>query len=154
MRPGRSARSRSSCRTRPAASADVLARLTAERLQAAFKQTFIVQNEVGAGGIIGTANAAHAKPDGYTLISTPICLLTLSPSDHKVNFDPDKDFEPISVVASTPFVDHGQRRLSGNTLAEFIAEVKAKPGNYTYASAGAGSTTHVAVDVVAQERGP
>ena len=48
--------------------ADVVARLTAERLQAAFKQTFIVQNEVGAGGIIGTANAAHAKPDGYTLM--------------------------------------------------------------------------------------
>ncbi len=123
---------------------DVLARLTAEQLQARFKQTFIVQNEVGAGGIIGTANAAHAKPDGYTLLFGPIALLTLSPLTTKVNYDPDKDFEPVSIVASTPFRRHRQRGLSANTLPEFIAEVKKKPGVYTYASAGAGSTTHVA----------
>lgn len=56
---------------------DVLARLTAAQLQAKFQQNFIVQNDVGAGGIIGTANAAHAKPDGYTLFFGPIALLTL-----------------------------------------------------------------------------
>lgn len=123
---------------------DVLARLTAEQLQARFKQTFIVQNEVGAGGIIGTANAAHAKPDGYTLLFGPIALLTLSPLTTKVNYDPDKDFEPVSIVASTPFVVTVNEGFPANTLPEFIAEVKKKPGVYTYASAGAGSTTHVA----------
>jgi tripartite-type tricarboxylate transporter receptor subunit TctC len=123
---------------------DVLARLTAEQLQARFKQTFIVQNEVGAGGIIGTANAAHAKPDGYTLLFGPIALLTLSPLTAKVNYDPDKDFEPVSIVASTPFVVTVNEGFPANTLSEFIAEVKKKPGIYTYASAGAGSTTHVA----------
>jgi tripartite-type tricarboxylate transporter receptor subunit TctC len=123
---------------------DVLARLTAEQLQSAFKQTFIVQNEVGAGGIIGTANAAKAKPDGYTLFFGPIALLTLSPLTTKVNYDPDKDFEPVSIVASSPFVVTVNEGFPANTLAEFITEVKKKPGMYTFASAGAGSTTHVA----------
>ena len=95
---------------------DVLARLTAEQLQARFKQTFIVQNEVGAGGIIGTANAAHAKPDGYTLLFGPIALLTLSPLTTKVNYDPDKDFEPVSIVASTPFVVTVNEGFPANTL--------------------------------------
>ena len=83
---------------------DVVARVTAERLSAAFKQSFVVQNETGAGGIIGTANAAHAKPDGYTLFFGPMAMLSLSPLTTKVNYDPDKDFMPVSVVASAPFV--------------------------------------------------
>jgi tripartite-type tricarboxylate transporter receptor subunit TctC len=123
---------------------DVLARLTAERLQGALKQTVIVQNDVGAGGIIGTANVAHAKPDGYTLFFGPIALLTLSPLTTKVNYDPDKDFAPVSVVASTAFVVTVNEAFPAKTLAEFIAEVKKKPGGYSYASAGGGSITQVA----------
>src|SRR5665213_1512359 len=123
--------------------ADVLARITAERLSVTFKQSFIVQNDVGAGGIIGTANVAHAKPDGYTLLFGPIALLTLSPLTTKVNYDADQDFVPITVVASAPFVITVNHAFPANTLKEFIAEVKKKPGVYAYASAGAGSTTHV-----------
>jgi tripartite-type tricarboxylate transporter receptor subunit TctC len=123
--------------------ADVLARITAERLTNAFKQSFIVQNDVGAGGIIGAANVAHARPDGYTLMFGPIALLTLSPLTTKVNYDADKDFVPITVVASAPFVITVNQAFPANTLKEFIDEVKKKPGVYTYASAGAGSTTHV-----------
>ena len=122
---------------------DVLARVTAERLSAVFKETFVVQNETGAGGIIGTANVAHAKPDGYTLLFGPVALLTLSPLTTKVNYDPDNDFIPVSVVASAPFVVTVNKEFPANTLADFIATVKQKPGTYTYASAGAGSTTHV-----------
>ena len=122
---------------------DVLARITAERLTTVFKETFVVQNETGAGGIIGAANVAHAKPDGYTLFFGPVALLTLSPLTTKVNYDPDKDFMPVSVVASAPFVVTVNKDFPANTLAEFIAAVKQKPGIYTYASAGAGSTTHV-----------
>ena len=65
---------------------DVLSRLTAELLQTKFKQSFIVQNETGAGGTIGAANAARAKPDGYTLFFAPIGLLTLSPLTTKVTY--------------------------------------------------------------------
>ena len=76
---------------------DVIARVTAEHLQAKFAQTFIIQNETGAGGIIGAANAAHAKPDGYTfLFRARLPLLTLSPLTMKVNFE-TSDFEPISI---------------------------------------------------------
>ena len=122
---------------------DVVARISAERLTAAFKQSFVVQNETGAGGIIGTANAAHAKPDGYTLFFGPMAMLSLSPLTTKVNYDPDKDFMPVSVVASAPFVITVNQSFPAATLKEFVAEVKKKPGVYTYASAGAGSTTHV-----------
>lgn len=121
---------------------DVLARTTAEYLQTKLKQTFIVQNETGAGGIIGAANVARAKADGTTLLFAPIALLTLSPLTTKVNYE-TSDFAPISIVASSPFVVTVSKEFPTNTIAEFIAEVKKKPGDYTYASAGAGSTTHV-----------
>ncbi len=121
---------------------DVLARTTAEYLQTKLKQTFVVQNETGAGGIIGAANVARAKADGTTLLFAPIALLTLSPLTTKVNYE-TSDFAPISIVASSPFVVTVSKEFPTNTIAEFIAEVKKKPGGYTYASAGAGSTTHV-----------
>jgi tripartite-type tricarboxylate transporter receptor subunit TctC len=123
---------------------DVLARLTAERLTAAFKQSFIVQNDTGASGTLGTANAARAKPDGYTLFFGPIALLTLSPLQQKVNYDGGKDFVPISVVAASPFVITVNEAFPANTLSEFIAILKAKPNGYTYATAGGGSLTHIA----------
>lgn len=123
--------------------ADVLARITAERLSTTLKQSFVVQNEAGAGGIIGAASAAHAKADGYTLFFGPIALLTLSPLTTKVNYDPDKDFAPVTIIASTPFVITVNQAFPANTLREFIAQVKQKPGAYSFASAGAGSTTHV-----------
>jgi len=123
---------------------DVMARLVASELQAKYKQTFIVQNDVGAGGTIGTANVAKATPDGYTLFFGPIGLLTLSPMTTKVRYDPERDFVPISIVGATPFVVTVTESFPAKTLAEFITEVKKKPDGYSYASAGAGSTTHAA----------
>jgi tripartite-type tricarboxylate transporter receptor subunit TctC len=122
---------------------DVIARTAAEHLQTKLKQTFVIQNETGAGGIIGAANVARAKADGYTLLFAPIALLTLSPLTTKVNYEAG-DFTPITIVASSPFVVTVSKEFPTNSIAEFIAEVKKKPGVYTYASAGAGSTTHVA----------
>jgi tripartite-type tricarboxylate transporter receptor subunit TctC len=122
---------------------DVLSRLTAELLQTKFKQSFIVQNETGAGGTIGAGNAARSKPDGYTLFFAPIGLITLSPLTTKITYKPS-DFEPVSIVASTPFVVTVGKNFPASTLAEFIAEVKKKPGAYTYASAGVSSTTQAA----------
>lgn len=123
---------------------DVMARLISARLQEKFKESFIVQNDTGAGGAIGTANVAKAKPDGYTLLFGPIALLSLATFTTKVRYDPDHDFAPISILASTPFVVTLPQKSPANNMAEFIAEVKKKPGTYTYGSAGAGSTTHAA----------
>jgi tripartite-type tricarboxylate transporter receptor subunit TctC len=132
---------------------DVMARLAAERLRDKFQQTFVVQNEVGAGGILGTANAARAKPDGYTLFFGPISLMTLSPMTAKVNYDFDRDFAPVTVLASTPFVITINDTFPAKTLSEFITEVKKKPGSYAYASAGAGTTTHAASLIVLKAAG-
>jgi tripartite-type tricarboxylate transporter receptor subunit TctC len=132
---------------------DVMARLAAERLRDRFQQTFVVQNEVGAGGILGAANAARAKPDGYTLFFGPVSLMTLAPMTAKVNYDPERDFTPVSILASTPFVVTVNEAFPAKTLSEFIDEVKMKPGSYAYASAGAATTTHAASLIVLKAAG-
>src|SRR5712672_2882184 len=113
---------------------DLLARMTAERLQTAFRQTFIVENQLGAAGVVAADRVARAAPDGYTLLFTPVFQVTMAPFTHVVKFDPVKDFAPVAIVASSPFVI---------TVGEFIAYVKARPGQVPFASAGAGSLTHV-----------
>jgi tripartite-type tricarboxylate transporter receptor subunit TctC len=122
---------------------DILARLTAERLQAAFKQPFIVENQVGAAGVIAAERVVKSTPDGYTLFFTPIFQITMAPFTNTVSFDPVNDFKPIAAVAATPFAITVSGTFPANTLAEFIAYVKAQPGKVPYASAGTGSLTHV-----------
>ena len=133
--------------------ADVVARLTAERLQSSLKQNFVVENQTGAGGTAAPERVAKATPDGYTLMSTPIFQLTTAKYAQNVTFDENttssrsrrspRRRSSITVDASFP----------GNTLADFIAHVKANPGKLTFGSAGAGSTTHVAAVVVLKAAG-
>jgi tripartite-type tricarboxylate transporter receptor subunit TctC len=136
----------------PGGIADVVARLTAERLQTALKQNFVVENVSGAGGSTGPERLSKATPDGYTLMSTPIFQLTTAKFTQTVSFD-ENTFKPISGVASAPFAIAVNASFPGKTLAEFIAHVKANPGKLPYGSAGAGSTTHVAAVVVLKAAG-
>jgi len=122
---------------------DVIARVMAERLQTSFKQPFVVENEPGAAGVIAAHRLARATPDGYTLMSAPVFQITISPFTHKVDFDPMKDFTPITILATSPFVIAVRADLPVNTLAEFIAYVKSKPGKLNYGSAGPGSFTQI-----------
>jgi tripartite-type tricarboxylate transporter receptor subunit TctC len=122
---------------------DVLARLTAERLQGAFNRTFIVENQPGAAGVVAAERVVKSQPDGHTLLFTPIFQITMAPLTHTVSFDPVKDFKPIAAVAWSPFVITVGGSFPANTLSEFVAHVKAKPGQITYGSAGTGSLTHV-----------
>lgn len=133
--------------------ADVVARLTAERLQSSLKHNFVVENQTGAGGTAAPDRVAKATPDGYTLISTPIFQLTTAKYAQSVSFDALRDFTAISGVASAPFVITVGASLPGSTLADFIAHVKANPGKLTFGSAGAGSTTHVAAVLVLKAAG-
>lgn len=133
--------------------ADVVARLTAERLQSSLKQSFVVENQTGAGGTAAPDRVAKAVPDGYTLISTPIFQLTSAAFTHNVTFEAVRDFTPISAVASAPFVITVGSSFPGSTLADFIAHVKANPGKLTFGSAGAGSTTHIAAVLVIKTAG-
>jgi tripartite-type tricarboxylate transporter receptor subunit TctC len=132
--------------------ADVVARLTAERLQSSLKQNFVVENVTGVGGTSGPERVTKAAPDGYTLMSTPIFQLTTAKFAHDVTFD-ENTFKPISAVASAPFVITVNASFPGKTLTDFIAHVKANPGKLSFGSAGAGSTTHVAAVLVLKAAG-
>src|SRR5215210_6539563 len=123
----------------PGGIADVVARLTAERLQSSLKQNFVVENVSGAGGTAGPERVAKANPDGYTLMSTPIFQLTTAKFAQNVSFD-ENTFKPISAVASAPFAITVNESFPGKTLADFVAYVKANPGKLSFGSAGAGST--------------
>src|SRR5262249_48210369 len=128
-------------------------RLAAERLQTAFRQTFIVENQGGGSGIIAAERVVRARPDGYTLVATPIFQITMAPFTHAVNFDPVRDFRPITAVATSPFVITVGGSFPANTLSDFISYVKRRPGQLTYGSAGAGSLTHVASAVFLKNAG-
>jgi tripartite-type tricarboxylate transporter receptor subunit TctC len=126
---------------------DVLARITAERLQAAFGRTFVVENEPGAAGIIAAQRVARAPPDGYTLFFSTISQIAIAPFTHKIGFDPIKDFKPIAIVATTPFIITVDKSFPAGSLAEFATYVRSKPGELTFGSAGTGSLTHLASEV-------
>jgi tripartite-type tricarboxylate transporter receptor subunit TctC len=136
----------------PGGIADVVARLTAERLQSSLKQNFIVENVSGAAGTAGPERVLKANPDGYTLMSTPIFQLTTAKFAQNVSFD-ENSFKPISAVASAPFAIAVNESFPGKTLADFVAHVKANPGKLSFGSAGAGSTTHVAAVMVLKSAG-
>lgn len=132
---------------------DVLARAIAERLQAALKQPFIVENLPGGAGVLAADKVLRATPDGYTLLFTPIFQITMAPFTHNVSFDPVKDFAPIAGVASSPFVITAGADVPASNLAEFIAYVKARPGQIPFGSAGTGSLTHVSSAVFLKSAG-
>jgi tripartite-type tricarboxylate transporter receptor subunit TctC len=122
---------------------DVLARTLAERLQSGLNQPFVVENLPGGAGVVAAERMLRAQPDGHTLLFTPIFQITMAPFTHTVRFDPVKDFRPIAAVASSPFVITVGAGVPAESLAEFIAYVKQKPGQIAYGSAGLGSLTQV-----------
>jgi tripartite-type tricarboxylate transporter receptor subunit TctC len=127
----------------PGGSTDVLARYDAEVLQRELKQTFVVENKVGAGGTIGIGYVAKAAPDGYTLLHTPTAFSLVPHSYKSLPYDPLKDFDPIAPVGVTLFMVVANPALNINSIADLIKRAKAEPGELTYASAGAGTTQHL-----------
>jgi tripartite-type tricarboxylate transporter receptor subunit TctC len=121
---------------------DSQARIVTERLNELLGQPFVVENKVGAGGAIAAEFVAKSAPDGYTLFFAASPQFSL-PLLQKVNFDPYKDFAPISIVGTNPFVLGVHISVPATTLKEFVDYVKVHPGELNYASAGAGTTTHL-----------
>ena len=123
---------------------DTIARIVTQKLGEVMGQTFLVDNRPGAGGNIGTAQAAKAKPDGYTLILTTNSAQVINPAIYKnTGFDPIKDFEPVGLVANAGYVLVANSAFPANSVAELIAQAKAKPGQISYASAGNGTLNHL-----------
>jgi tripartite-type tricarboxylate transporter receptor subunit TctC len=128
-------------------SADTLARLIGQMLSERLGQAVVIENKPGAGGNLGTDIVAKAAPDGYTLLLTPSSIAIAPALYTKLPFDPVKDFAPVSLVGSIPMVVVIYPEFPPKTLLELIALAKAKPGEISYASAGNGSTNHLAVEL-------
>ncbi|MEO5696635.1 MAG: tripartite tricarboxylate transporter substrate-binding protein, partial [Burkholderiaceae bacterium] len=123
---------------------DAIARIVAQKLTEQTGQTFIVDNRPGAGGNLGTALAAKAKPDGYTLLLTVNSAHVINPALYKkTGFDPVKDFEPITPVATAGYVLVANKAFAPNNVPELITAAKSQPEKLTIASAGNGTLNHL-----------
>jgi len=132
-------------------STDIIARLVGQKLAERLGQQVVVDNRGGAGGTIGTEIAAKASPDGYTLTMGTTSTHVIAPvALPNVRYDPVNDFTSLTLVASTPYLLVVNPGVKANTLKDFIALLKAQPGKLNYASAGAGSTTHLAMEMLKQ----
>jgi tripartite-type tricarboxylate transporter receptor subunit TctC len=133
----------------PGGSTDIVGRIVALRLSEKLGQPIVVDNRGGAGGTIGTDAAAKAAPDGYTLAVGTTSTHAVAPGAYsKLGYDPVKDFAPVSLVAVTPYLLVVNAQVPANSLKEFVTLAKSQPGKLNYASAGAGSTTHLAMEML------
>ena len=138
----------------PGGIADLLARITAEQLTRRLGQQFVVENKLGAGGNIGTEQVAKAAPDGYSLVMLTSGNIVINPLLYSnMGFDPFTDLAPVALVADVPPVIAIPASLQANTLAEFIALAKAKPGEFNYGSPGNATTTHLYGDAFGRVAG-
>ena len=127
----------------PGGASDFLARTLAEALKARLGQQVLVQNAPGAGGTVGTLQAAKAKPDGYTLLLNHIGLSTMPALYKKLNFDPLASFEFVGLFAEGPMIMLARKDFAPNNFAELVAYAKANKDKLTFASSGMGSATHL-----------
>lgn len=123
---------------------DTLARVVGAKLNAAWNVPVIVENRPGAGGNIGTEHVARSAPDGYTLLMTPNSHAYNASLYSKPPYDPVKDFAPISLIATSPFLLVVHPSLPVKTVRELIALAKARPKDLAYSSGGVGGGSHLA----------
>jgi tripartite-type tricarboxylate transporter receptor subunit TctC len=124
---------------------DVLTRILLDRTSKSIGQPFIIDNRPGAGGNTGTLAAARATPDGYTLVGSGSGPVAANKTLYRdLGYDPEKDFEPIAMIAVFPIVIVASTKLPVKTLKELIAYAKERPKELNYGSVGIGSSQHLA----------
>jgi len=129
--------------------ADVVARLVATNLSQELGQSVVVENRAGASGAIGAQAVARAAPDGYVLMSgTPSTQIINKLIYKDLSYDPRRDFIPVSLLGETPLVVTVTPKLKVNSLAELVEYAKANPDKLTYASAGVGTSPHLAMEML------
>jgi tripartite-type tricarboxylate transporter receptor subunit TctC len=135
--------------------ADFVARAIAPKLTEALGQPVVIDNRAGAGGGIGNEVVAHSPPDGYTLLLGAAGAMTILPNLYeKVAFDPFKDFEPVSLVGSSPFILTLNPSVAANSVNELTALAKANPGKLNFGSSGNGGAPHLAGELYKSVTGP
>lgn len=123
---------------------DIVARMLADKFTEQFKGTFLVENKPGASNTIAADLTAKAPADGHTLLVATNTGQAIAPHLLKLGFDPIKDLTPVGLVVSVPNVLVVGASVPVNSVPELIAQMKAKPGEFKYASSGVGSTQHIA----------
>lgn len=136
----------------PGGGTDALARILGERLQAVFGQPFIVENKTGAGGNIGTEFVARQR-DGHTFLLTTSTHVTNISFFAKLPYDPVKDFAPVSLIGSVPFVMSVNAASPIKNVKELIDQARARPGTVTYASSGIGTPQHLGAELLKSRAG-
>jgi tripartite-type tricarboxylate transporter receptor subunit TctC len=134
--------------------ADQMARLLAAELGKRLGQPVIVENRVGASGMIGAASVAKAAPDGHTLLMAAMAEIVFTPYMHeRMAYAPDKDLAPVAMAVRFPFMLVTHPSVPARTTADVIALARKNPGQYTYATGGNGSVQHLAMEMFARMAG-
>lgn len=132
----------------PGGGSDPVARIVGEKVGEALGQPVVIENRPGANGTVGNALVAKAEPDGYTLLLGAAGALTVAPHVYKkVQFDTLKDFEPISLAGTVPFILAVYPGVPVNSLRELTAFAKANPGKLNFGSSGTGGLPHLAGEI-------
>ena len=129
----------------------MVGRTLTERWGNLLKQSFIVDNQGGGGGVIASQATARAAPDGYTLMQGYVATHGTSPATRKLPYDPIKDFTAIGMIGATPNVLVVNSALPATTVKEFVEYVKKNLGKVSYGSAGQGSLTHLTMELFKQQ---
>jgi tripartite-type tricarboxylate transporter receptor subunit TctC len=124
---------------------DAVARIVTQKMSETFNESIIVENKIGAGGSVATEYVAHAEPDGYTLLFTTSGH-AIQPHLQKLNWDPIKDFTPISTLVKNPLVIAVRPDFKANSIKDLIKMAKDNPGKFTYGSSGSGSALHMSAE--------
>jgi tripartite-type tricarboxylate transporter receptor subunit TctC len=123
-------------------------RILADKLGTELKQSFVVENRSGAGGNIGADAVAKASPDGYTLLMGTTGVLAINKYLYKeMSFDPERDLVPVSYTSLITNILVVNPQVPAKTVGELVALARAKPGSLTFASSGAGSSTHLSAEL-------
>jgi tripartite-type tricarboxylate transporter receptor subunit TctC len=138
----------------PGGGTDIIARIIANQLSIQMGQPVVVENKAGAGTVVGTAFAASAAPDGYTLLTGLTANMAVNPSLFaKLAYDPIRDFTPVGMLATFPFAVVASNSFPAHSIKELIEMAKAKPGDINFASGGNGTGQHLSTELFELEAG-
>jgi tripartite-type tricarboxylate transporter receptor subunit TctC len=138
----------------PGGAADIVGRAITQKLTDALGKSFLVDNRSGAGGVLGADLAAHAAPDGYTLLFASSSSLSVSPHImSKPPYDPLRDFAPVVLIGHTPNLLVTHFSVPAKSVRQLIALAKARPGELVFASNGTGSLGHLTMELFMQRAG-
>src|ERR1700754_2442965 len=133
----------------PGGGVDIMARLVAQNLTKEMGVSVVVENRPGAGGVVGTQFLANAAPDGYTLVlDSPSPLVVAPYLMKKLNYDPQKDLEPVSLIADVPAVLLVKKDSPIHTVQDLLDMARKQPGRLTFSSSGLGGTAHLSAQLL------